>query len=98
MVDRAASTQALVLPGQHDELGGPVTRVGSSYDVARGLELVDELAHGLRAHVRGVSEFRGPRAGRVDFTRTSGGIPRRRRRPRCGSRAGYRPDPAWPPC
>ena len=44
----------LALAGQHDELGAPVTRVGLSYEVAEGLELVDKLAHGLRAHVRAV--------------------------------------------
>jgi hypothetical protein len=55
------------LPGQDNELGASVTRVGSSYDVAQGLELVDELAHGLRAHVRAAGEFGEPRAGRVDL-------------------------------
>ena len=45
------------LPRQHDELGAPVTRVGLSYEVAQGLELVDKLAHGLRAHVRAAGEF-----------------------------------------
>ena len=29
------------LPGQHDELGAPVTRVGSSYHVTHRLELVE---------------------------------------------------------
>jgi hypothetical protein len=67
MVDRPASTQALPLPDQHDELGASVTRVGSSYDVAQELELADELAHGLRAHVRAAGELREPRAGRVDL-------------------------------
>ena len=47
----------LALAGQHDELGAPVTRVGLSYEVAQGLELVDKLAHGLRAHVRAAGEF-----------------------------------------
>ena len=47
----------LALSGQHDELGAPVTRVGLSYEVAQGLELVDKLAHGLRAHVRAAGEF-----------------------------------------
>jgi hypothetical protein len=55
------------LPGQDIELGASVTRVGSSYDVAQGLELVDELAHGLRTHVHAAGELRGPRAGRVDL-------------------------------
>ena len=55
------------LPGQHDVLGTPVTRVGSSYHVAHRLELVDELAHGLRAHVRATGELGEPRAGRVDL-------------------------------
>jgi hypothetical protein len=59
--------EGFALPGQHDELGAPVMRVGLSYDVAQGLELVDELAHGLRAHVRAVGELREPRAGRVDL-------------------------------
>jgi len=57
------------LPGQHDELGAPVTRVGSSYHLAQGLELVDKLPHGMWAHVRAASEFREPRAGRVDLRR-----------------------------
>ena len=38
-----------------------------SYDVTQGLELVDELANGLRAHVRTAGEFGEPRAGRVDL-------------------------------
>jgi hypothetical protein len=57
----------LALSGQHDELGAPVTRVGLSYEVAHGLELVDELAHGLRAHVCAAGELGEPRAGRVDL-------------------------------
>jgi hypothetical protein len=48
------------LSGQHDELGAPVTRVGLSYDVTQGLELVDELAHSLRAHVRAAGELGEP--------------------------------------
>ena len=55
------------LPAQDNELGAPVTRVGLSYDVTQRLELVDELAHGLRAHVRTAGEFGEPRAGRVDL-------------------------------
>jgi hypothetical protein len=46
------------LPCRHDQLGASVTRVGSSYDVAQRLELVDELAHSLRAHVRAAGEPR----------------------------------------
>jgi hypothetical protein len=38
-----------------------------SYEVAQGLELVDELAHGLRAHVCAAGELGEPRAGRVDL-------------------------------
>jgi hypothetical protein len=55
------------LPRQHDELGAPVSRVRSSYDIAQGLEFVDELAHGLRAHVRAAGQLREPRSGRVDL-------------------------------
>ena len=47
----------LALAGQDNQLGAPVTRVGLSYEVAQRLELVDELAHGLRAHVRATGEF-----------------------------------------
>jgi hypothetical protein len=91
MVDRPASTQALPFRVSVMSLAS-VTRVGSSYDVAQG-ELADELAHGPRAHVRAVGQFRESRAGRVDFARTrpsamASGESRRRRRRRCGSRAG----------
>ena len=55
------------LPCEHDELGSPISRVGSSYDIAQGLEFVDELAHGLRAHVGAAGQLREPRAGRVDL-------------------------------
>ena len=47
----------LALSGQHNELGAPVTRVGLSSEVAQGLELVDKLTHGLRAHIRAAGEF-----------------------------------------
>jgi hypothetical protein len=53
------------LPGQDIELGASVTRVGSSYHIAQGLELVDKLAHGLRAHVRAAGELGEPRAGLI---------------------------------
>jgi hypothetical protein len=53
-------------PGQDIE-AAPVTRGGSSYDVTQGLVLVDELDHGLRAHVRAAGEFGEPRARRVDL-------------------------------
>jgi hypothetical protein len=66
MVDRPTATQALPFRARTMSLA-PVTRVGSSYHVAHGLELVDELAHGLRAHVCAAGEFGEPRAGRVDL-------------------------------
>ena len=47
----------LALASQDNELGAPVTRVGLSYEVAQGLELVDKLAHGLWADVRAAGEF-----------------------------------------
>lgn len=59
------------LPSQHDELGAPVTRVGSPYDVAQGLELVGKLAHGLQQE--GIRETPGAvRSGHEHWERPSG--------------------------
>ena len=57
MVAIPAAMRALPRSGEHDQLAPAVRGVRGAFEVAQLFELVDKLAHGLRAHVRAAGEF-----------------------------------------
>jgi len=63
----AGGDAGVPLLGQCDQFGPPVGRVGAADEVAHSFELVDELAHRLRGHVRALGQVGEPRTVRRDL-------------------------------
>ena len=68
----AGGNARVSLTGQGDQLGPSVGRVRTANDIVELLELVDQLAHRLRRHVRPAGELGEPGPVGVDLGKDGG--------------------------